>query len=99
MEQQFTEVEEKYLTTQVEYYNQKLIEQVINTIAEIEAMAHDDFASQGFVFAEHSPSNADYLTVSVMEGLFHKLHGGDQEMAERILTMMAKQAGIATVCK
>lgn len=99
MEQQFTEEEEKYLTKQVQYYNKKLIEQVMNTIAETEMMANADFAAQGIVFSEHSPSNADYLTVSVLEGLFHKLHGGDLEIAERILTMMARQTGIDTDCK
>lgn len=99
MEQQFTAEEEKYLAIQVQHYNQKLFEQVINIIAETEAIANADYAAQGFLFEKHSPSNADYLTVSVMEGLFHKLHGGDLEMAQYILTMMAKQMGISSVCR
>lgn len=97
MEQQFTKVtkaEEDYLTEKVPAYVDELVAKVLSTIAETEVAADADFAAQGIVFEEYSPANGDFLTVSVMEELFHKLHGGDLAVAELMLVMMGKQAGI-----
>ncbi|MFL1544560.1 hypothetical protein [Pseudomonas sp. O39] len=94
MEQQFTESESIYLSDKLASYVDELVEQTMDLIAGVEASANSEFASQGLVFVEHSPANADFLTVALMEALFHKLHQGDPAAAELMLTMMAKQTGI-----
>ncbi|MEO8491789.1 hypothetical protein [Pseudomonas sp.] len=96
MEQKFTESESIYLEDRVSRYVEELVEHTIEIIADIESTANSDFASRGIVFTEHSPANADYLTVALMESLFSKVHQGDVVMAEWMLTMMAKQLGIST---
>ncbi|MGR3886345.1 hypothetical protein [Pseudomonas sp. 1152_12] len=95
MEQPFTESEQAYLADRVAHYVGEVVERVTQVICEAEAAANADFSAQGFTFAEHSPANADYLTVCLMEELFRKVHSGDMAMAELMLTMMAKQEGIS----
>ncbi|MDY0928385.1 hypothetical protein SOM41_18700 [Enterobacter sp. CFBP8995] len=94
MEQQFSEADEAYMTKKIPQYIDALVEKINDKIIETETTASWDFVSRGITFNHHFPANADFLTISVVEALFHKLHAGDKDLAELMLTMMGKQAGI-----
>ena len=95
MEQEFTPEQERYMTDKMFNYLDEMYEQIIATIQQTEAKANADFAAAGITFTSHSPANADFLTAVVHERLFAQLHKGDKALAQLILTMNARQAGVS----
>ncbi|MRS15900.1 nitroreductase [Enterobacteriaceae bacterium RIT691] len=95
MEQQFTKEQERYMTDKIFKYLDELYAEVISTINQTEAKANADFAAAGITFTAHSPANATFLKAVVHDRLFAELHAGDLALAQKILTMNAKQAGVS----
>ncbi|WP_343551721.1 hypothetical protein [Pantoea sp.] len=94
MEPKISEIDQAYIKKKIPRYIDALVERVDEAIVETETTASWDFVSRGMVFNGQFPANADFLTISVVEKLFHKIHAGDKELAALMLTMMGKQAGI-----
>lgn len=95
MEQQFSPEQQQFLLTQLPRYIEQLTTTIQNAISATEAEANTAFTAQGMVFSTYSPANADYLTASVLDNLFDKLHGGNLQVAAHILTMQAKRLGVS----
>lgn len=72
-----------------------MMNEIVTVIEQTQAKGDADIAKEGIVFTSHSPVNTDYLTAVVLERLFARLHRGDLKLAEKILTMQAKQTGIS----
>lgn len=94
MEQKISEIDQAYIKKKIPRYIEALVEKIDEVIIETETTASWDFVSRGMVFNGQFPASADFLTISVIEKLFHKIHAGDKELAALMLTMMGKQAGI-----
>lgn len=94
MDQKYSAADEAYMSKKIPQYIDTLYEKVIIAIEETETTASWDFVARGITFKDYFPVNADFLTISVVEKLFHKLHAGDKELAELMLLMMGKQANI-----
>lgn len=95
MEQEFSKAEQTLIMEILRRHEESLIDQVARSIAQTEADANAEFAARGLTFSQHSPANADYLSAVVFGKLFDSLHRGNRALAERILTMEAKRAGIS----
>lgn len=95
MEQKFTEEQERYMTDKMFNYLDDMYEEIIATIKQTEAKANADFADAGITFTTHSPANAEFLKIFVHDRLFEALHAGNKALAQKILTMNAKQAGVS----
>ncbi|MGU3412616.1 hypothetical protein ACLBW0_02120 [Enterobacteriaceae bacterium C34A] len=95
MEQTFTPQQEAFLFQLVEGAIEQMMSEIITVIEQTQAKADAEIAREGIVISSHSPANSDFLTAVALERLFGRLHRGDLQLAQRILTMQAKQTGIS----
>ncbi|MDU1572333.1 MAG: nitroreductase [Pantoea sp.] len=95
MDQPFTQEEQRIIMETLTRHEEALIRRVAEVIAETESAANAEFAAAGINFTQHSPANADYLTIFLFGKLFDRLHEGNLSMGEKILTMEAKRLGIS----
>lgn len=95
MEQTFTPEQTAFLSATVTSAINQMMNELTTIITQTQVKAEETIAREGIVMQSHSPANADFLTAVALERLFARLHGGDLKLAERILTMMAKQIGIS----
>lgn len=95
MEQTFTPQQEEFLSETVFTAIEEMMSELVAVIEQTQAKADEKIAREGIVMQSHSPANADFLTAVALERLFARLHRGDLKLAERILTMQAKQTGIS----
>jgi len=94
MDQPFTPEEQQTIVETLTRHEEALLRRVAEAIAETEAAANAEFAAANIRFTQHSPANADYLTVYLFGKLFDRLHAGNLSLGEKILTMEAKRLGI-----
>lgn len=95
MEQAFTQEQQRLMLDILSRHEEALIRRVTEAIAQTESAANAEFAAENITFTQHSPANADYLSVFLLGKLFDRLHKGDLSLGERILTMEAKRLGIS----
>ncbi|MEL5491724.1 hypothetical protein ACV1WV_07985 [Serratia marcescens] len=95
MEQEFTQEQEQFILETIACHEETLINLVTEAIAKTEVVANAEFARENITFTEHSPINADYLSIYLLGALFDRLHKGDLSLGEKILTMEAKRLGIS----
>ncbi|HFF8948598.1 hypothetical protein V6301_02085 [Serratia marcescens] len=95
MEQKFTQEQEQLILETLSCHEDALFKRVLDVIEETESAANAEFAIENITFTQHSPVNADYLSMFLFSKLFDHLHKGDLSLGETILTMEAKRLGIS----
>lgn len=94
MNESFSDAEIKIMNETITFYVEKLINDTVELIYQTEREADKRFSEAGIQFDLYSPANSEYLTAVLQENLSDRLHKGDLETAQLILTMSSKRLGI-----
>ena len=92
----FKPEEGAFILDTMERVEAELESKVFEIIKNTEKDADDKFSSFGVEFKNFSPANRDYLTASLLDTLFLKLHKNDKKTAEWIIYNLKGQSGILT---
>lgn len=95
MNDAYNEAEKKVIADTLAFYSQKLIHDTVELIHQTERDANLRLNANNLFFDLFSPANADYLTAALHDALFDRLHKGDTEIAQLILTMNGKRVGVS----
>lgn len=73
----------------------KMSEEVTNIIEKTEKDAHRELLDRGIDMADFYPANQPFLMMTLVQKLIDRVHGGNKDLAQKIITMEAKRLNVS----
>lgn len=69
--------------------------EVVKIVENTEKAAHQELSNQGINMADFYPANKHFLMMTIVQALIDRVHGGDREFAQKMITMEAKRLNVS----
>lgn len=69
--------------------------EVVKIVENTEKAAHQELSNQGIDMADFYPANKHFLMMTIVQALIDRVHGGDRELAQKMITMEAKRLNVS----
>lgn len=70
-------------------------EEVAKIVENTEKTAHQELSNQGINMADFYPANKRFLMMTIVQAFIDRVHGGDMELAQKMIIMEAKRLNIS----